>query len=291
MKPTLRVAEQSRAAPATAPSFTPTKTAKRAPVSLTDLLQAFDAVRLSEMDHVSLLRRADTKYIMSEARLFQSLASLTGGYQVLEIDGARLQRYRTLYFDTANLALYRQHHDGCRDRYKVRQRAYVDSARAFLEMKRKTNANITFKSRMQIQALSAVIGQDAGSFLRSHYPYRVEELEARLLNTFQRITLVSTQGVERLTVDVGLRYLWNDVHVSLDGLAIAEVKQNGFSTDSEFVRQMRVVGVRPTPFSKYCIGVAMLYPEVKHNRFKPQLGRIARLLDEGGTECPTCSYY
>ena len=290
MKPSQRVGEQSKASPPS-PTFASTKTAQRESISRTDLLQGFEPIRLSEMDHVALFRRTDTKYILSEAQLFQAFANLAESYQILEIDGSRLQHYRTLYFDTANLALYRQHHDGCRDRYKVRQRAYVDSGLAFLEIKRKTNANMTIKSRRQTQILSTVIGQDASSFLRSHYPYRVEELEAKLLNTFRRITLVSTRSVERLTVDVGLRFLWNDVHVSLDGLAIAEVKQNGFSIDSEFVQQMRTLGVRPTSFSKYCIGVSMLYPEIKHNRFNPQLCRIAQLLHERETVCPTCSYY
>ena len=51
-----------------------------------------------------------------------------------------------------------------------------------------------------------------------------------------------------------------------------------YAVNSAFVREMRALGVRPTGFSKYCIGVSMLYPEVKHNRFKPQLRRIDQLL-------------
>ena len=39
---------------------------------------------------------------------------------------------------------------------------------------------------------------------------------------------------------------------------------------------MRALGIRSTGFSKYCIGIALLYPQVKHNNFKP----ILRLLDK-----------
>ncbi len=247
-------------------------------------LENLEAIRLSEMDQAALLDRTDTKYLLSEAQLFRILPHLSEHYRILEIDGRRLHRYRTLYFDTPDMALYRQHHNGRRDRYKVRQRAYVDSDQIFLEIKHKVNADTTLKSRMQAPALSTQITPEARAFLQTHYPYPTEMLDARLLNTFQRITLVSKQRIERLTIDVGLSLLWDDVHVSLAGIAIAEVKQNGFSTESEFIRQMRALGVRATGFSKYCIGVAMLYPEIKHNNFKPQLGRIARL-EERRTTC------
>jgi hypothetical protein len=285
------VATQSEAALLPVTALASTMTAKRDSSWRSVLLQSFDAIHLSEMGHVALLRRTDTKYLLSEEQFFRALARLTDHYRILEIDGRRLHRYRTLYFDTQNLALYRQHHNGWRNRYKVRERAYADSDLAFLEIKHKIKTHTTIKSRIRTRELRSQIARDAESFLRTHYPYQVEELEAKLFNAFQRITLVSTHSVERLTVDVGLRFLWNGVRASLAGIAIAEVKQDGFSMDSEFIRQMRALGVRATSFSKYCIGVSMLYPEVKHNRFKPQLRRIAKLSHEGRTACQTYSFH
>lgn len=277
-----RVATQPETALLTTTALSPVMTEKR-DSSWQSALLGFDAIGLSEMDHVALLRRADTKYIFSEEQLSQALAHLTDHYQILEINGLRIHRYRTLYFDTQDMELYRQHHNGWRNRYKVRERTYVDSGMTFLEIKHKVNADTTIKSRVRTQGLSTQITQDAAPFLGAYYPYQGEALEAKLLNTFQRITLVSMRSAERLTVDVGVCFLWNDVHVSLAGMAIAEVKQDGFSTDSEFVRQMRALGVRPTSFSKYCIGVSILYPEVKHNNFKPQLRQIDQLVQERRT--------
>jgi hypothetical protein len=285
-----RATAQSEAALSPVAPFAPTTTAKRDSSWRSALLQGFDTIRLSEMGHVALPRRTETKYVLSEEQLFRALAHLTDHYRILEVDGRRLQRYRTLYFDTQSLALYRQHHDGWRNRYKVRERAYADSDLTFLEIKHKVDANTTVKSRMRTRELSAQIAREAEPFLHAHYPYQVSELESKLLNAFQRITLVSKHSVERLTVDVGLRFSWNGVRASLPGIAIAEVKQDGFSIDSAFVRQMRALGVRATGFSKYCIGVSMLYPEVKHNRFKPQLRRIANLLRERRNVCQTRSF-
>jgi hypothetical protein len=273
-----RVATQSRDALSPVATSFPRPTAEPGPSWRSDLLQRFDAIHLSEMEHVALLRRTDTKYLMSERQLARALAHLTDRYWVLEVDGRRLQRYQTLYFDTENLALYRQHHDGRRSRYKVRERAYVDSDLVFWEIKQKVNDNRTIKSRIRTRELNAQITRDAEPFLHAHYPYPVAALEPTIYNTFQRITLVSKRSVERITVDVSLRLLWNDAWVSLDGLVIAEVKQDGFSMDSAFVGEMRALGVRPTSFSKYCTGVSMLCPEIKHNRFKPQLRRIDQLL-------------
>jgi hypothetical protein len=59
------------------------------------VLQGFDAIHLSEMDPVALLRRTDTKYLLSEEQVSQALARLTDRYWILEIDGRRLHRYRT----------------------------------------------------------------------------------------------------------------------------------------------------------------------------------------------------
>jgi hypothetical protein len=253
------------------------------------VLHHFDAIRLSEMKDVALLRRTDTKYLLSASQLFQALECLADHYRVLEIEGRRLHAYRTLYFDTPDLALYRQHHNGWRNRYKVRERAYVDSDLSFWEVKHKVDAHTTVKSRMRARALSTQIAQEAEPFLRTHYPYRVEDLEAKLANSFQRITMVSRHDVERLTVDLDLRVFWDGAHASLDGIAIAEVKQDGFSLNSRFIQQMRALGVRPTHFSKYCIGVSMLYPQIKHNRFKPQLCRVDRLLQKRGSICQAYS--
>jgi hypothetical protein len=275
---------QPGAAPASPGSLPPAITSQRG-APWEPALQPFAAIRLSEMSDVALLCRTDTKYLLTEAQLLRALASLSDVYRVLEIDGRRLHRYRTLYFDTPDLALYRQHHDGWRDRYKVRERAYTDSGLAFLEIKHKIDATTTVKRRVQTRKLSTQIAWDAQPFLRTHYPYRVDELAPALLNAFQRITLVSTQDVERLTLDIDLWFTWNGARVSLPGLAIAELKQDGYSMDSAFAQQMRVLGVRPTGFSKYCTGISMLYPLVKHNRFKPQLRQIAKLSLRGRAAC------
>jgi len=55
------------------------------------------------------------------------------------------------------------------------------------------------------------------------------------------------------------------------------VKQPRIDRASLMMTRLRELGVRPGGFSKYCMGVSLLVPGVKHNRFKPRLRRIDRL--------------
>ncbi|MGC9394902.1 MAG: polyphosphate polymerase domain-containing protein [Anaerolineae bacterium] len=249
-----------------------------------DILQRFTPIGLEQMQDAALLRRIDTKYVLSETQLYHALARLTVDYRVLEIEGQRQQHYQTFYFDTPDFALYRQHHDGWRSRYKVRSRVYADCGLAFLEVKHKTNQNVTVKHRVQTAEIVTEIDDWAEDFLYTCFPYPSTALAVRLQNAFRRITLVSTHGIERVTLDVGLRFAGNGAHLPMPGIAIAEVKQATNSLRSAFVGQMRALGVRPLRFSKYCTGVSQLYDHIKANRFKLQHLYLDKLLNHRDTE-------
>ncbi|HYN89599.1 MAG TPA: VTC domain-containing protein [Ardenticatenaceae bacterium] len=112
---------------------------------LSNLLHRFEPIRLVQMDEVALLDRVDTKYVMRASELYHALPSLVEQYRVLDVEGSRLNRYQSLYFDSADLALYLRHHNGAQNRFKVRSRRYVESTRSFLEVKLNTNKVPTIK--------------------------------------------------------------------------------------------------------------------------------------------------
>jgi hypothetical protein len=242
------------------------------------LLARFDRISLSELARVSLLNRVDTKYVFDMSQLYDALRGAMGCYRALEVERVRLSHYHTVYFDTPDFGLYHQHHNGVGTRYKVRERQYVDSDLAFLEVKHKTNQGRTIKSRLQILEVETDLGRQAGRFIDSHThtPLDERDLEPKLWNDYLRLTLVSTCRLERLTIDTNLSFGWRDIRVSLPGVAIAEVKQERFSYQSDFIRQMRLLGIQPTSFSKYCVGASLLYDGLKSNNFK----RHVRLLEK-----------
>ncbi|NLG26540.1 MAG: polyphosphate polymerase domain-containing protein [Chloroflexi bacterium] len=244
-------------------------------------LEHMEPISLAEMDAVALLDRVDTKHVLQRAQLPQLLAALTPHYLVLEVAGVRQARYRTLYFDTRQLELYGWHHAGRAERFKVRSRAYVDSGLAFLEIKRKTNHGRTLKERMPTAALLIEIGAEADAFVSAATGAALDALQPTLWNTFERITLVSNSLSERLTIDTNLRFEAHGSACRLAGVAVVEVKQARRDRESQAVRELRALGVRPNGFSKYCLGVAMLYPTAKHNRFKPVLREVKNLMRGG----------
>lgn len=251
-----------------------------APAELERLLARLAPISLAEMDAVALLNRTDTKYVLTTAQLTEALWAISGEYRVLEVAGVRLSPYQTVYFDTPDFALYRQHHAGKLNRAKVRSRRYEATGQAFLELKRKTNRARTVKRREPTATLATAPNPELAAFLAAYAPELAGSVEPRLSNSFARITLVSLGQRERLTIDLNLQFAAEGRQVRLPGIAVAEVKQDGASRDSAFVAQMHAAHLQPAGFSKYCIGVALLFPTVKHNNFKPKLRLLQQLMGE-----------
>jgi hypothetical protein len=219
--------------------------------------------------------------MLSPAQLRTALASLTGHYWVLDVGGSRLNQYRTLYFDTFTFALYLRHHAGNEVRYKVRSREYGNSGLSFLEIKQKTNKDRTVKFRMPTAGLVTRLTPDLWDFVSRHLSTPIETFEPKLWNNYLRITLVNKHRPERLTLDMGVQYTVEQRSVGLSGIVVAEVKQDGVNWNSDFVQHMRAARIHPFGMSKYCIGVSLLFQDVKHNNFKPKLLRIRKLSERG----------
>ncbi len=245
--------------------------------NIKSLVNRFEPISLSEMSKVSLLKRTDTKYLLNINQLQNVLKHVHDHYRVLSINKKRLNHYQTLYFDTADFALYTQHHNGKLNRYKVRCRKYVDSNLCYLEVKFKTNKRKTIKTRMKIPDIITEFGDHTGNFLRDNFPFNIQSLEPKIRNNFLRITMVSKHHIERLTIDLNLKFQRDNNNIPLPGMVIAEVKQKTFSIESDFIKALRFMNLQPIGFSKYCIGTAMTYPYLKRNNFKRKFLLINKL--------------
>ena len=190
-------------------------------------------------------------------------------------------RYQNLYFDTPQMDMFVQHHRQQRDRYKVRCRSYTETKRTFLEVKRKTNRDRTIKNRLETTHFIEDLPQGFEAFLHQYYPADLNQLKPVLWNDFQRMTLVNQSTIERLTLDINLRFSNGWDRLGLPGVVVAEVKQKTFTIHSEFMTQMRELGVQPRRFSKYCLGIPQFYPQVKANRFKPREVLVENIINQG----------
>jgi len=244
--------------------------------TLHEVITRFDPISLAEMDRVELLDRMDTKYVFGSAQLPELLETLRSEYRILEVEGKRGTDYRSLYFDTADLKHYHEHHNGHSFRSKVRFREYVGSGLCYLEVKRKTGRGGTDKKRIRVDSIPTVMTPEQQAFAAtaSKCP---DPLLPQLWNHFTRLTLVHRTRNERLTIDHDLRFTQAGGERSLDGICVAELKEARADRSSPFARLMRTLRVRPAGMSKYCIGMLLLHDRVKRNAFKPILLQLERI--------------
>lgn len=238
------------------------------------------SISLNEIKALALLDRLDVKFMLHDRQLAEIMARVRDHYRVLEINGVRPGRYHTTYFDTPDFAMYHAHHNGVRARHKVRWRRYIDSGLIYLEVKEKTNRERTVKSRITLPA--PVYGLDALdiSWMPTSFTIDPHSLQPVVWNRFQRMTLADFERQERITIDLGLEFGRGEDTIPMPGLAIVEIKQRKFSLNSPLARELHRLQLHPAHISKFCVSMAMLYPELKHNRFKPVLRRL-RALSEG----------
>lgn len=244
--------------------------------ALQEVITRFEPISLAEMDRVELLDRMDTKYIFGSAQLPEVLETLRSEYRILEVDGKRGTDYRSLYFDTADLKHYHEHHNGHSFRSKVRFREYVGSGLCYLEVKRKTGRGGTDKKRIRVERIPEVMTPEQQAFaaMASNCP---DPLLPQLWNHFTRLTLVHRIRNERLTIDHALRFTQAGTERALEGICVAELKEARADRSSRFARLMRSLRIRPAGMSKYCIGMLLLHDRVKRNAFKPILLQLERI--------------
>ena len=248
---------------------------------INNLLASFESYQLDDLNNANLMNRVDSKFMLPLSFLPELLSQLHGHYRILDIAGLRQFSYYNQYLDTPNMELYRAHHNGKLNRFKVRRRRYLDTSTEYLEVKLKNNQKRTVKTRIK---LSEDKGNDVNSreFLQQEMHGKYANLDITQQSGYKRIALANEEKAERLTLDFDLWYnnKNGDNRVTLPGFFIAELKQSKKSKNSPFYQLMSKHHVFPTSFSKYCIGCALLYPEnIKANRFKSVLSRIKQLHD------------
>jgi hypothetical protein len=195
---------------------------------------------------------------------------------VLTINTNVLSKYKNLYFDSENFKLFNAHQNGKLDRYKVRHRTYVESNVGYLEVKHKNNKGKTAKTRILDANAVEIKNTDSVNFLKKALPFDPKILEPKIKINYSRITLVNKTLVERLTLDLNLEFE-NDGKTQLyNQLVIAEVKQEE-KAESAFVSLMKKNKIKQNSISKYCLGIASMYEEVKKNNYKEKLLKLKKL--------------
>lgn len=244
---------------------------------LLQVINRFEPISLADMGRAELMERSDMKFAINYADLLTLLPMLTDDYRVLEIRDKRLFEYDTLYYDTADYLLYRMHHNGKMNRFKVRRRTYVDSDINFLEAKIKNNKGVTNKVRIKCERDVDFHDHLISEFLFEHLDVDCSDLIPSININYNRIALVNKHAVERVTIDLGLTYSVEGKKSTYNNLVIIEVKSDGKS-NTLIKRLLRDSNKKPVSLSKYCVGMYLLEVNEKRNNFKKQVIKINKLI-------------
>ena len=223
----------------------------------------------------AFLCRMDRKYLVERAHVPGILSELDPQTRVLDIEGMRTQSYHSTYLDTPDLAGYHSAATRRRRRFKVRTRTYVESDLCFLEVKTRGPRGQTVKHRIPRASAQVAwrgltapeqewVDRELSPLGRG--PGTAATLEASLVVTYRRATLLMADGAGRATIDSDLEWVApRGPALVCPDLVIIETKSGSRPSDLDHL--LWASGHRPAPVSKYATALAAVDPSLPANRW------------------------
>ena len=249
-------------------------------------LQNFSTLSLTELNaSASFLKRIDTKYLLNGEDFSNVLGNLKNDFHVLEIKWQKVFSYDNVYMDTEDYFFYNQHQDRKTSRTKIRTRYYVDSNLAFFEYKQKNNW-VTSKYRYEFPS------EEHGFMTKGKKRFfewvwqsmyngqKAPKITPAIKTTYKRITLVSKDSSERLTIDFDIKTLnlrdKKSSNVDLKNLVIIESKSLNKECNSSKI--MKKYGIKQAKScSKYSLWVVYSGLAEKFDTFKETMEKIKEI--------------
>ena len=245
-------------------------------ININDIVNGMTPISLDEMSAVKLMNRIDTKYVADDLTVAKLFSLIKDEYYVQEIDGKRIAKYDSIYYDTHDNHMYIIHQAKKLKRDKLRVRNYVDTGNYFCEVKHKNNHGRTKKKRIEVgQEVFKDIKSDTATreFVENQLPtYDFDGFEKKLSTTFDRVTVVNKGKTERITIDYNVRFhnFENGNDEGIAPLVIMELKRDG-QCESFFQKALFELRIKPLSISKYCIGRALTDKSLKQIVLKRKL--------------------
>lgn len=203
-----------------------------------------------------LLERNDTKFLVPSSLATWILARVIGDYKIVHRRGSPISPYRTDYYDTTDLRCFFDHVHGKHPRFKVRIRRYLDG-KCFFEVKTKQSCGSTRKYRLRRTNADMAMSIHERDLVRTKTGLDVSDLRRSVGVNYLRLTLVSPNTDERVTVDLNVTLRVGAQQICFPNVAIFEAKQRALDAKTPIVRALASHGIRPSGASKYCSAMAL----------------------------------
>lgn len=221
-------------------------------------------------------RRHDVKAVLDGAELDRLIDRAPDDWQVVTADASTAHPYHTVYFDTPDLRLFRDHRQGRLRRFKVRTRRYGDGT-TILEVKLKGPKRLTQKVRRIHGEHGSITPNDimwmSESLERMIGHAAPELLEPAAWTRYERTILRAPDGTERLTVDRSLAAGCGAEPTSIASADAIIVELKSLAPRSVLLPALHAIGARPLRLSKYAVAVHHLH-DAHANRWLPALRRL-----------------
>lgn len=237
----------------------------------------FENISLEVLDKKNLLNRCDTKFVISPVNMLTVFDFFKEEYNILEINGKRIFRYKNLYFDTDDFLFYFQHHNGKKNRLKIRFRQYSSNETCFFEIKHKHH-NYTTKKRLLVDCINLELNDGTSKMVENSVGLNPDILSPKIWVIYDRITLLHKHLPEKITIDTNMNFKTGDEFKKFPDIAILEVKHKKLNNYSDIIHNIeRKNLIKKINLSKYCMGIIASDYSVKYNRFKPKLINIFKI--------------
>lgn len=210
-------------------------------------------ISLEEAKKIKLMNRIDKKYVIDFEQFCLLIPYILDNYYIVSDSNQRiLLPYKSIYFDTKNYDMYNDHKVNKENRQKIRIREY-SSGDKFLEIKNKNNSK-TNKIRIQT---SSYLLNEYKKWIVDNLNYDINNLKEKLEVIFKRLTIVSKDKKERITIDFGISFynFTNNKFKRVDEIII-EVKKPD-ENKSDFENKLNSLNIQETKISKYFLGITL----------------------------------
>lgn len=242
---------------------------------LNSILSKYSTLGLSDLPKEFLMRRQETKFILNTEQLLNCLELFRNECAALIINESLTHKYESKYFDSDDLKSYNDHHRGKSQRFKMRKRKYHSNGATFFELKLRNNKKYIQKFRIPSDFSKNYIVDEEKNLIYKHLSGSdFTQQKLVLQNDYDRIVLINSDRRLRITFDYNISFYSGNQSSQIDDVVIAELKYEKIPKD--YIDEMTKLGASQTSFSKYCVGTAILNPNVKRNNFKQNLVKIKK---------------
>ncbi len=220
--------------------------------------------------------RKEYKFLIPIKLLPKIIETLKDDFFCSSHDEGVFFSYTSTYFDTPTLSFFNDHRCSKPNRIKVRIREYKSGVKnAFVECKKKRKGIYSEKDREKIgknpttEWSKEVLGADCITKNLGKYSSFKDNLCQTMYIEYKRIFLVAKDLSSRITIDFEVKCTDKSDKSAeiIPEHCIFEIKQEGIPKKIMQILR-RTYKIRRTGFSKYCISMCTLNPNVKKNKWK-----------------------